>query len=49
MGMIPLAGFTAESAIAGTVKPTARELAGLVMEVAVTVTPKLLAGSDGAV
>jgi hypothetical protein len=49
MGMIPLAGRTAETAIAGTVTVAAKELAVLVTDVAVTVTVRSLEGSAGAV
>ena len=49
IGTIPLAGLTADTAIAGTVTVVSEEVAGLVIDVAVTDTLKSLEGSGGAV
>jgi hypothetical protein len=49
MGMIPLDGATAETAIAGTVNVAVPVFALLVTDVAVIETDRSLAGSDGAV
>jgi hypothetical protein len=49
IGNIPLAGLTAETAIAGTVTVAVPESAVLVTEVAVIETDRSLAGGAGAV